>query len=38
MIGYTCVNIIGTIVLTVAPTDATKGGLVVAFCFMQCFQ
>lgn len=39
MIGYTCVNIIGTIVLlTVAPTDSTKGGLLVAFYFMQCFQ
>jgi hypothetical protein len=39
MIGFTCVNIIGTVVLiTVAPTASTRGGLLVAFYFMQSFQ
>lgn len=39
MIGYTIVNIVGTVVLiAVAPTASTKGGLLVAFYFMQCFQ
>lgn len=39
MLGYTIVNIIGTIVLlTVAPSDTTKGGLLICFYFMQCFQ
>jgi hypothetical protein len=39
MVGATVVNIAGTIVLlTVAPSAKTKGGLLVAFYFMQCFQ
>lgn len=38
-IGYTIVNIIGTIVLlTVAPSDKTKGGLLFCFYIMQCTQ
>jgi hypothetical protein len=32
-------NIVGTIVLlTVAPSTATRGGLLVAFYVMQCYQ
>jgi hypothetical protein len=39
MIGFTTVNIAGTIVLiTVAPGPNTRGGLLVAFYLMQCFQ
>ncbi len=39
MIGFTIPNIIGSIVLlTVAPADKTRGGLVVAFYCMQVFQ
>ncbi|KAI9631747.1 major facilitator superfamily domain-containing protein [Dioszegia hungarica] len=39
MIGYTCTNIIGTVVLlTVAPTESTRIGLLIAFYVMQCFQ
>lgn len=39
IIGFTIVNIAGTIVLiTVVPTDSNKGGLLVAFYFMQCSQ
>ncbi|RSH83798.1 hypothetical protein EHS25_005413 [Saitozyma podzolica] len=39
MIGYTIINIVGTVVLiAVAPSASTKGGLLVAFYFMQCFQ
>jgi len=39
MVGATIVNIAGTIVLlTVAPNNKTKGGLLVAFYFMQAFQ
>lgn len=39
MVGYTVVNIVGSVVLiTVAPGGNTKGGLLVAFYIMQCFQ
>jgi sugar phosphate permease len=39
MIGFTVPNIVGSIVLlTVAPADRTRGGLVVAFYCMQVFQ
>jgi hypothetical protein len=39
MIGFCVPNIVGTIVLlTVAPTNSNKAGLVVAFYCMQCFQ
>jgi hypothetical protein len=39
MVGYTIVNIIGTVVLiTVAPSQTSRGGLLVAFYFCQCFQ
>ncbi|KZO89375.1 hypothetical protein CALVIDRAFT_569981 [Calocera viscosa TUFC12733] len=39
MIGFCVPNIVGTIVLiAVAPSPSTKGGLVVAFYIMQCFQ
>lgn len=39
MIGFTVVNIAGTVVLiTVAPSSSTRGGLLVAFYLMQCFQ
>jgi len=39
MIGYICVNIIGTIVLlTVAPNSHNKGGLLFTFYLMQCCQ
>ncbi len=39
MIGYIIVNIIGTVVLiAVAPSADNKGGLLVAFYFMQCCQ
>lgn len=39
MMAFTIPNIIGSIVLlTVTPSDKTKGGLVVAFYIMQVFQ
>lgn len=39
MIAFTIPNIIGTIVLiVVAPSDSTKGGLIVAFYAMKVFQ
>jgi hypothetical protein len=39
MILFTIPNIAGTITLiTVAPTASTRGGLIVAFYFMQFFQ
>jgi len=39
MIGFTVINIIGTIVLIIVPpTNSTRGGLIVAFYLMQCFQ
>jgi hypothetical protein len=39
MIGFTIPNIAGMIVLlTVAPTTSTRGGLIVAFYAMQFFQ
>ncbi len=38
MVGFTVPNIVGTIVLlTVAPTQRTKGGLLVAYYLMQLF-
>jgi hypothetical protein len=38
-IGYTIVNIAGTVVLiVVAPSDSNKGGLLFCFYLMQCFQ
>lgn len=38
MLGFCVPNIVGTIVLlTVAPSDKTKGGLVAAFYLMQIF-
>ncbi|ORY31060.1 major facilitator superfamily domain-containing protein [Naematelia encephala] len=39
MIGFCIPNIAGTItLLCVAPSDKSKGGLIVAFYIMQCFQ
>jgi hypothetical protein len=39
MVGFTVINIAGTVVLiTVPPTAASRGGLLVTFYFMQCFQ
>lgn len=39
MIGFICVNIIGTIVLiVVAPSSDNKGGLLFCFYIMQCVQ
>ena len=39
MIGYTIINVVGTIVLlTVTPSASTRGGLLVAFYLMQSFQ
>jgi hypothetical protein len=39
MVAFTCINIMGTVVLiTVAPTASTRGGLLVAFYLMQSFQ
>lgn len=39
IIGALFVNLIGTIVLlTVAPTGSTRGGLLIAFYLMQCIQ
>ena len=39
MVGYIVVNIIGTVVLlTVAPSGHTKGGLLFTFYLMQCCQ
>lgn len=39
MVGFTCINIIGTVVLiVVAPNGNTRGGLLVAFYCMQSFQ
>lgn len=39
LVGYCCINIVGTIVLiTVAPAPHTKAGLLVTFYLMQSFQ
>lgn len=39
MVGFTCINIAGTIVLlTVAPTPTSRAGLLVSFYAMQSFQ
>ena len=39
LIGYAFVNAIGTVVLlTVAPSKGTRGGLLVAYYLMQCVQ
>lgn len=39
IVGFTIVNIIGTIILlTITPSPTTRGGLLVAFYFMQSFQ
>jgi hypothetical protein len=37
--GFTVINVAGTIVLiTVPPNNSTRGGLIVAFYLMQAFQ
>ena len=39
LIAYTLVSVVGTIVLlTVTPSNTTRGGLLVAFYLMQCVQ
>jgi len=39
IMGFTAINVAGTIVLiTVPPTNSTRGGLIVAFYLMQAFQ
>lgn len=39
IMGFTVINVAGTIVLiTVPPNNTTRGGLIVAFYLMQAFQ
>jgi hypothetical protein len=39
IMGFTLINVAGTIVLiTVPPNSTTRGGLIVAFYLMQAFQ
>lgn len=39
IMGFTVINVCGTIVLiTVPPNNTTRGGLIVAFYLMQAFQ